>query len=284
MNALFVTLSLCVAQCGPNGCPAPSASNVYHWKVHSNNTEAALFLNGVQIGNWYKAHNSFIPLDLYTRQWGQPVEKPPVALPQGFEQVANKETHGRVDDADGTPNYGIDSAKIPSGHRYWINGKEVSREAAMTAVAQDGLEDDSSKFSLTMIGNQADCDKLRAAIEASDVASLVHLKCYRPDDPMVKKSGFVTHGTPTVYLQTRPGKVLGRTDNAGDPQKIIGAVREAERKRKPNYDPAKDQDLAQSANPLLPANMPPSVIAILAFLALFLLPKVFQKQTNGVPK
>ncbi len=69
-------------------------------------------------------------------------------------------------------------------------------QAAMSAVASDGLDDDSGKLRITLIGSETDCDRVRQAIATSDLNERVHVKSYRPNDPMIA-CGFITTGTPS---------------------------------------------------------------------------------------
>lgn len=151
---------------------------------------------------------------------------------------------------EGKSNFGVDTTKIHTEERYTIDGQIVPKAQAYAALVE-GLEDDSHRLSLTVIGSKADCDRVLQDLQQPqfhEFASRCVVQDYRPDDwPM--RVGFQTSGNPTIYLQKPDGQVLARTDKYEGPQTL-----EAVRKADPNYQPAKDPDptkpKAPDASPL----------------------------------
>jgi hypothetical protein len=71
------------------------------------------------------------------------------------------------------------------------------------------------------------------------------VKEYSPDDWEVSRFGFVTTGSPTIYIQQPDGKVLHRQDDykgLDDLKVVFSKIRVKD----PNYDPSKDPDLRKS--------------------------------------
>lgn len=271
MNAVLF-LGLLAGQCGPNGCYiTPTIMPVahrYEWKRVKE--WVALMDHGVQIG-------AYEPTQKIYRPFHAGVFYNPTALPDGappppteeqvlVQQEASKFQDGVVIDKDGLPNFGIEKDKISKKNTYSINGKPVSREAALEAVEKGSLEDDSWKLSITAIGTEAECKPVRDAVAASKIKDSVHYKEYRPDDPMVKDSGFKADGHPTIYLQKRDGKVVARGDTFTGIAPIERRV-EAAREKNAAYDPARDPPL-ESGLPDL-KSLPTWVWAIVAFVVAF---------------
>jgi hypothetical protein len=272
MNALLFSVIL-AGQCGPNGCavptiqPAPMRENVYEWRATGDANQLALYRDGVQIGNYYKAEKQYVRLDGV--HWIPREQGPPVPPPASAESV------GEVKAA--YPNYGLDLDKISRDKSYSVNGKLASRDDALDAVAGK-LTDDSGKMFLTIIGSKEDCAAVQRDLDTAPalkgVRDRVHLHCYQPSDPMVAKSGFVVTGKPTIYMQApgESGKVLHRQDEYRGPDALAEAIRKAD----PNYKPANDPD---ANSPLASVkNLPPMLWVILGLGGLVYISK--QKQVT----
>jgi hypothetical protein len=119
------------------------------------------------------------------------------------------------------------------GPSYSRNGKPVNRAEAIRAV--EGLEDDSAKLRITVIG--ADANERAAALAEIGKPSWAIVRSYPPDHWHVAASGFVTSGHPTTYVQRPDGTVLHRQD---DLTGLASAIRNAD----PNYNPALDPKIA----------------------------------------
>lgn len=174
-----------------------------------------------------------------------------------------------------TYNGGVNLEKLKEAEKesYRIGGSPASRQEVVQALVSAGkLADDRAKLRLTLIGAKADCDRALAELPA-------HLKerwlvqSYRPDSWVAQRGGFVTTGTPTIYLQKPPdpqtgyGEVLWRQDSyqVGD--------WDAFWKADPNY--KKDRDPGpHQPGPLpipLPANVPWTWVIAAGAVVLFLL-------------
>jgi hypothetical protein len=143
---------------------------------------------------------------------------------------------------------GVDKDKIDGEPRILRRGREISRAQAMSLVEGKELPDDAAKQRLTVIGPEADrrkvLDDLERAPELAPFKGKLAVQSYDPANWAVERSGFVTGGKPTIYVQAPSGKVLHRQDDyeGGAP-----ALAEAIRKADPSYDPAKDPDLRKPA-------------------------------------
>lgn len=236
---------LIAGQCGPNGCvvpvsPAAPRENVYQWHETGTPNQIALYRDGVQIGNYYVKEKK------YTRYengvWTTREQGPPVPPPESAALIGDK--------VAAYPNYGIDLDKINRDKSYSVNGRVSSRDDALERIAGK-LLDDSGKMFLTIIGSKEDCAAVQKDLDTApalkEIKDRVHLHCYEPSDPMVAKSGFVTSGKPTIYVQAAgdSGKVLHRQDNYDGPEKLAEAVRKADKDYKPASDPNLNDSLSQ---------------------------------------
>jgi hypothetical protein len=138
------------------------------------------------------------------------------------------------------PNYGVDKDRI-EGPKYEVRGKQVSRQEAIDAVT-GAIPDESKKLHLTVIGPADARARVLEDLKKEPLAGLADrllVQAYDPSHWAVKDAGFVTGGSPTVYLQARDGKVLHRQDSYDGPQKLAEAIRRAD----PKYDPKADPNL-----------------------------------------
>ncbi len=156
----------------------------------------------------------------------------------------------------------------PGQERYRLSGRIVSRDAALAA-----LTDDSQLPYLTVIGPPAQRQQVLADLDTNpELASWkgkLRVQGYDPSEWTVASSwGFVTTGTPTIYLQTAAGKVLHRQDDyAGGACALALALRKAD----PSYQPAVDPNLSKPGLPMLPGNLPVPAAAVAGAAALVLL-------------
>jgi len=244
-------------QCPGGVCQFISKNASYEWRSGSVQTEAYLYANGWQVGGYSYDQDVYRPW--LGDRYGEPA-KPPVAPPkwESWQKVS-----AQVFGQDVTPanNFGIDTAKLSSRiePKYICNGEPCSRETAVKAI-EKGLPDDGKKLYLTVIG--ADEDRKRAEADfPPDFKSRVKLNSYRSDHWAVQP-GFVTAGTPTVYLQAPDGKVLHRQDNysPGDFQAIRKAI--------DRYDAKRDPDVRQASAPVsLPAFATPANLILGGLIA-----------------
>lgn len=153
--------------------------------------------------------------------------------------------------------FGVENWTPPDVERYSLNGLPVAREQALAAVGE-GLEDDSAKPFLTLIG--ADADRAAVLRDLDTNPALTALKgkfrvqSYAPDNWAVSGFGFVTTGKPTVYIQDAAGKVLHRQDDyTGGAEQLAAALRKADPTYKPELDPnlSHDDPLVDTLSALL---------------------------------
>ncbi len=177
--------------CGcAEGKPCPC---VLTW-VDQTEGEYALLRSGKQIGSYHTGKGVWRSLGA-DGVWGPKEFAPPAgapALPIVEAQVGQ--------------NFGVDSDKI--GHGYQKNGRESTRAEVMQAIGSASF-DDAKKIRLTVIGSETDRKKVLADID-TDPALAPHkdrllVQAYAPDSWAVAQAGFVTSGTPTIYLQAPDG-------------------------------------------------------------------------------
>jgi hypothetical protein len=137
----------------------------------------------------------------------------------------------------------------PSGQeRYSISGIDVPKQVAATAIQSGQLADDSGKIRFTVIGSVEQRRQVLKDLDAHPALSafkeLFVVNAYSPEQWAVSRAGFVTNGTPTIYVQAPDGTVLHRQDDyVGGADSLAAALgRSAERKPNPDYQPAKDPD------------------------------------------
>lgn len=150
-----------------------------------------------------------------------------------------------------------------------ISGRPVSFNDALRAVGAD-IPDDASNLRLTVIGPRDQIDRVladlqshpalvalreRLVVQAYDVAN--------PNSKWALDCGFVTTGTPTIYVQEPSGKVLHRQDTYEGPEKLAQALRRS----RPDYTPSKDKNLNKTQP------VPLSLLLLGGGVALFLLSK-----------
>lgn len=275
--ASTLLLALALGAWGPRGCPpvgglvaapvmrAGVLAPRYEWrKIHGSKTQY-LHDRGRLVGGWDQATDTFRWFQ--NGAWTEPTAKPwgaPTKMSSdpfapamtgeealGFEQLAQQPV----------PNYGLDEKRVrqESEPHYRLNGMPVSREQAWnTLVETSALADDSAKNRITVLGGTLN-DRARVLGDLLTAPELAPwrtclVRSYgqgeRSDDWQATRYGFVTSGTPTIYLQAADGKVLYRQDDYAG-----GAPRLAEglRKHDPNYQPDKDPGRPR---PVVPTGLP----------------------------
>lgn len=235
----------------------------YEWRTRPDDPgRSYLFRDGVQVAGYDHARDVYRTFDPTTGAWG-----PPAAPPWGARKKACHCHDGcpcgescpcaeqgrcepgcpcgdRQQTEETVTNFGVDTGKLggKDRERYSLNGRAVSREQAVGAVAGP-LADDSGKLRLTVIGGEDVRRRVREDLEkAPELAEFkdrLLVQDYAPDHWAVARAGFVTGGKPTVYLQQPDGKVLHRQDDYSGPADLAAALRRAD----PNYDTKKDPDL-----------------------------------------
>jgi hypothetical protein len=239
MVVIFGFVAAALGQCSPSGCPAPAAANEWR-ELPGDPGRVYLFRNGVQVGGWDYDARYWRAYDAVRDAWSTPLATPPVQPP-----------------ARAVPNFGVDAAKLQDGARFQLNGREVSREKVLDAIA-DKIPEESKKFRVTIVGTPEDRKRVADAFQDIEPAlkERTALWSVPPDhwsltDTATGKPVFRTDGKPMIYVQAPNGRVLHRQADfagAGDFQAIRKAVKK--------YDDAKDPDLRKDAPAPMPAPVP----------------------------
>jgi hypothetical protein len=116
-------------------------------------------------------------------QWGWRFKKAiPVAPELKLENAPEPKAVEKDDEV--AENYGVDRDKIHSGERYTLsNGQEISKGRAHALVAGNGLVDDSHRWHLTVVGDDAFQAKVKAHLDAlkSEQKEKLLVQYYAPD-------------------------------------------------------------------------------------------------------
>jgi hypothetical protein len=113
-------------------------------------------------------------------------------------------------------NHGVSTDKIHAHPAYSINGVEVSREAAMSAMG-DGLKDDSDRWHLAAVGDEWFRSVVRQHVDKlpADIRAKLHVQTYAPGD------------WPVSQYKLAPGVTL-RKPSADRTAADVGAIPTAE--------------------------------------------------------
>lgn len=224
--------------------------------------QLGVFQHGVQVGG-YRISTGEYHRRYGVGSWGS-AETPPFPVPAQYARArTRKECELRADcmcgcrDGNGCTcavvakdwqTNGVDGSKL-SPARYSLTGKPCSRQDALDAVGTGTIPNDAALLRLTVIGSESDRAKVLADLAANGVAAKYVVNSYAPTDWHVASYGFVTAGTPSIYVQTPDGKVLHRqADYAGGYASLVEALRKAD----PTYPPDKDPDLRKPVVPPAP--------------------------------
>ena len=169
------------------------------------------------------------------------------------------------------PFFGVDADHLSpvqeDGSIVLVDGegrRQIDYQTALDLVGQrpasPTLPDDKDHWRLTVIGSDEQrrqvVEDLAKHADLAEWRSKLVTNAYPPDHWAVKGVGFVTTGTPSIYLQLPSGKVLHRQTNyEGGAEALATAIRKAD----PNYDPAKDPDKRKPAPAPAPAPDGPGV-------------------------
>lgn len=146
--------------------------------------------------------------------------------------VENKEVKVNNDEV---LNFGIDPSFLNRTEPLNTNPEEVRK-------IEQRLIDDSKKLRFTVIGKPEDRKRVIEDFNKLNYKDEFLVKEYSPEDWEVSRFGFVTTGSPTIYIQQPDGKVLHRQDDykgLDDLKVVFSKIRVKD----PNYDPSKDPDL-----------------------------------------
>jgi hypothetical protein len=153
------------------------------------------------------------------------------------------------------PNFGVIlEPKHPDEERIELVGADgqqynITKDQAEHYLLH-GLEDDSKKPCLTIIGDPATRAKVLSDLKGqmlADYARDYKIQAYPPGHWALNQ-GHQAHGNPTIYCQLYDGSVVHRQDGYTGPEPLLGALA-AIRKRYPDYDPQKDPDRRPQPGP-----------------------------------
>lgn len=256
---------VCVRPGGGSGAASAVGSADYAWHQHPEDTDSwCLFRGTRQIGAYRTSARTYWPItgDAFSGPAQPPID-PPAKAGVGDRagdragvgevkppEIAAGETIAHEHAADGRDLYfGVDADKISPRKTYSVNGRHVSEGDAYESLRDPwessgaDIPDDADRLAVTVIGTKAEQDQVRQAIASTpDLLALrpqVVEQYYSPDDPMVSPEYGFPRGNPAILVQDTNGAVLCRADSftgAADLLAMVGEVR----RRKPNYDPAKD--------------------------------------------
>lgn len=222
--------------CGPVGSPREE------WRRYASDPgRSYLFRDGVQAAGYDHETRIYRIYDARTGIWG-----PAQAPPWEARSVAPAPLAPHDAPLAAAANFGVDVDKLndSGADSYRINGKPASRADVQAALADQRLPDDAGRLRLTVIGPEAARKQVTEDVQQSphlaEWRERLAVQAYPPDHWAVAKTGFVTDGRPTIYLQTPDGHVIHRQDDYADgAEGLARALRRAD----PHYDPKKDPDL-----------------------------------------
>lgn len=188
-----------------------------------------------QLTGWYDERSDSY-WHFVNGQWSDPVSPP-------WSSSAKKRT------IDLRKDPGVERALIPSREELRIHdGKRVTiiSDDFGYSSSENELPNDAGLPRLTVIGSQAELDRVKADLAAyPELMKNLSAQFYLPHN-FALRCGFVTTGNPSIYLQAPGGKVLHHQDHYnGGVQALVGAIR----KPRPDYNPANDPDLTK---PMVP--------------------------------
>lgn len=147
--------------------------------------------------------------------------------------------------------FGVDEKKVFTGR---VQGILANTPESKVYAAQIGATEPDKKLCVTVIGTEAECDKvtkdLRDNPAFTGTREFLNVQSYRPNEWAVDPAlGFRSDGTPTITIQDSVGRELWRaSDYAVGPEGLAKEIAaQLLRLRDANYDPAKtpgpDDDL-----------------------------------------
>jgi hypothetical protein len=191
----------------------------------------------------------------YLDETSKPVEQKPAA-------VADDEA------ADSIPNYGIERKRVSQERRYAVNGREVTRFNAFGAFGADSVADDSTKYSLAVVGDAAYRQKIKSEVGSHfELGGKVLVQYYDPSDWAVSQFALkpgLTLREPDAPKVDRSGKELGSSLDLKDILDILFP------KPKPPVDPTPVPTPGPTPGPT-PADPKQSPLLIILALILFFL-------------
>ena len=193
----------------------------YEWRPWPGHAEAALLLDGQQVGSWDAVRGYYRPLNA-DGTWGDKTTASPVSPP--------------------VSDFGVDTGKVSASTRYTLSGKEVSRQEAEDAIRDSRLPNHADMLRVTVIGPREMTQPVLDDLARSGLGDRIIAKAYAGTHWHVAQAGFATDGSPTIYVQAADGTVLHRqVDYAGGIEGLTSTLAKL-RKPSPDYDKTKDPD------------------------------------------
>lgn len=205
----------------------------------------SLFLGDVQVGAMHKPSGQYSPHS--ADQFGPPCEAPkppPTGETKAIGATVDEKPAESVKAADGRELFfGVDPQKIKPAPANSINGKPVSPQEAYEALGEGGktadIPDDCDKLSLTVVAAKEVREAVKKALTSdaklSPLRPYLVEQYYEPTDPMIATLGYQS----PVNVQDASGVMLMRSDDYS-PSALYETVVGGLRKKRPDYDPAKD--------------------------------------------
>jgi hypothetical protein len=151
--------------------------------------------------------------------------------------------------------YGVAVERLDgTGERFIVDGQVVLRAEALGKLGDRAVPDDAACLRLTILGDAAARRRVRHDLDTSPALApwreRLVVQDYPPEHWAIAGMGFVTTGSPTLYVQTPDGTVLHRQDDYADgADGLARALRRADA----SYDARRDPDLRR---PLVPFRFP----------------------------
>lgn len=189
----------------------------HEWKpVHGNPDVVALWEDDTQIGLYKLKTGQYFKID---HEGNQTPDTSPVGIPEEYG-LKYQEDSG---------NFGLDWEKIkPAGESFKLNGRSVSKRQVYGFLEgkDNSIDDDSSAFRLTVIGEDKErkelLEKIKTNKQYKDYSADILVQSYPKNHWAVKDKGFETNDKATVYLQKASGEVIY---SGADPEGLFDGLK-----------------------------------------------------------
>jgi hypothetical protein len=233
----------------PAAAPAPAPSG-YHWEPTSNPDQVALYLDGIQLGNWYLEDGSYGRLngDHTFSPASCPADPPPAALARKARPIGQY------------PAGGVEWDRLGPERYRCRDHEHLSKAQALQLIADVPAFDKRQR--LTVVGPAEQTRRVMADLkgpgELSEWAAEkgVLVQCYEPGDWAVRtEAGFDHDGALAIYWQDRPnaqgrGPLLCCCKEYTTPAALVASLR--------RVDPSFDRNKVPDGKPKPPPDDPNS--------------------------
>lgn len=160
-------------------------------------------------------------------------------------------------------NFGVEIGRMPGAPIYRVNGQQVTRDAALAAVGS--VPDDRDRLRLTIVGEaewrRQIVDDWEKSPAFAGLRDRVLVQSYPPDHWAVLDIGLATGITLQLPARTDgTAPVLFRTREYAGPERLAGAIRQADPKYKPERDPDPSRPVIAPAAPEPPRPVIPAEV------------------------